>query len=228
MKGVAPNYGGPVTQTTMGPVHLFEITCNKNALTSPNFAEVVRMYRTVQLENPINPAHLDTESNQFDPISTDAIYRAVLAAKIIDDVHDENGTFYRYTSCGKYNLSFLFPLGTCLTILVLLGAASHFCRAGGFPSIQVPFNSHSWYDHARSLESMGAPQQEARKRKSGYFSNIFDELKIVEEGDDTLPQGRLVLQTRATRASNAPREHLEFVGAGNLHSSTIEAYQGQS
>ncbi|KAI0557878.1 hypothetical protein FGB62_254g08 [Gracilaria domingensis] len=225
MKGLAPNQiGTPVTEPTKGLVHLSEIACTTNVLDIGNFSEVIRMYRTVQLENPITPAHLDPQTHKFDPITPAAIYRAVLAAKIIDDVHEDDGVFYRYTSCGKYNWSFLFPMIICLAILLMLGIASHIFRPSRLSSFHIPFNSRSWYHHARNREDMSSPYQEERKRKSGYFGNIFDELKLVDDDEDTLPNGRLIL---STRDDHVAREPSRFIGTGHMDSSafSVEALQ---
>ncbi|CAN8070383.1 unnamed protein product [Agarophyton chilense] len=151
IKGMVPSLKGePLTQPTEGPAYVFEISCKVNVLNITTLANVVRMYRTIQLENPITPADLNAETNLFDVLTPDAIYRAVLAGKIIDDIHNrESGSF------------------------------------------QMPFNSRSWYLHARKLEATSTSQPEYKKRKRGYFVNIFEELRL--EDDEIHPNGRLVV-----------------------------------
>lgn len=197
--------GEPARERTKGNVHMSEINCKTNVLTNEVFARFVRMYRTVQLENPIFPAKFNDTADLYEPLTPDSLYRAVLAAKVIDDKHTPDATYYVYTSCGKYNWNFMLPMLVCLGVILILGLVS--CMIGErMGETYIPFNSRTWYEHAQDLDDpltpyVGAPT-ESRKPK-GYFANLFDEIQLVEEGEGQRPRRRFVLSSKSpTPCSN--------------------------
>lgn len=197
--------GVPALERTTGDVHMSEIDCKTNVLTNEVFARFVRMYRTVQLENPIFPAKFNESADIYEPITPDALYRAVLAAKVIDDKHEPEASFYVYTTCGIYNWSFMLPMLVCLGVILLLGVVSYVIgeRIG---ETYIPFNSRTWYQHAQDLDDPLSPYggglTEPRKSR-GYFANMFDEIRLAEEGEGQGPARRFVLSSKSTtRASN--------------------------
>lgn len=199
-------YPNEVSEPTNSVVRKYRIRCKTNQLSAANFAEVVRMYRTVQLENPITPAMFNHTSGSFPPMSNEDIYRATLAAKIIDDQHDPNGTYYIYTSCGEYNWIFLLPMIISLLALGVLFSASRVFRPASPQSFPVPYNSRSWFHHAQELQEM----HRSRAREEVVQSNLrssegFDEVMLIEGGIGARNEYRIAICPRNRHSGNEQR-----------------------
>lgn len=201
-------YPEEVSDLTKSVVRKYRIRCKTNHLSATNFAKVVRMYRTVQLENPITPAAFNPDSGSFPQISAEDIYRATLAAKIIDDQHNPNGTFYVYTSCGMYKWIFLLPMMISLLALGVLFSVSRFFGPSSSQPFFVPYNSRSWFQHAQELEEM----HRTRPGESVVGSNLrmsrgLDEVMLVENGIGARDQYRVAICPRNRHSRN--EQHIQ-------------------
>lgn len=158
--------------------YAWDIECDVNELSFPLFLQAVMVYRSMQLENPIDPRSFDNATHQFSRISEEDVYRAALSMKIIDDT-DDVGDYFVYTVCGKYNWKFITPLLTCLFIIIALGIASMIVspRAQAVP---MPYNSRSWFEHSLGTARMCRDVQDAAS-SSGYFESVFEEIVLVPD-----------------------------------------------
>lgn len=163
------------------PVTARRISCTTNQLTKDNFRNALSIYRTIQLENTINPATFVPEQNSFQPLTANDVYRAGLSVKVIDDALTR-GDYFEYTTCGLYNWVFLMPIVVCITVImilftlsIVLGSAAH--------SRNIPYNSRSWFRHSNMTRGLSMKSKGSFSRaKSGYFESIFDEMVVLEEG----------------------------------------------
>lgn len=195
-----PTLNQPASSPTRSKVHMYSISCPVNKINRDSFLHALMVYRTIQLENPVRPIPFLTEDEQFKKITPETVYRSVLGMKIVDDVH-ENGEFYRFTVCGKYNILFLIPIGVCVVLITLVGIASFCFRTDRGMHKIIPYSSRSWLAHVKR-----------RQRQSGFnpshaphisIDSNEHEVILFEEG-----QLRLQVQTHSDKMGSVEEDYL--------------------
>lgn len=172
----------PIWNLTEGTVRTQVISCGINKIQENWFRSAVRVYRTMQLENTINPMEYITEENRFKALTVDDVYRSVLSMKVIDDV-GKTGSYYEYTECGYYKFQFIAPFAGSLFIIFVLGIAS--CCTGDHHTrrIDIPYNSDSWFQEARRAQSEVLQSTGNINTRRRYFNFVNDEMILVGDGD---------------------------------------------
>lgn len=194
--------GSTIWEKTQAPVVTHEISCEVNALGSDHFERALHAYRTIQVENPTSPLAFVDNEQHFAFFSSEDIYRAILSIKVIDDAL-QNGNFFMYTKCGEYNWTFLAPILTCMAVIILLFAISAYLKSGDI-AFGIPYNSRSWFRHARRVDETGEKDLGAQSFRSRYFGSMFDEMVLIEEGNGQTRSQRISL--RARRSGQLPEE----------------------
>ena len=175
-----------IWEPTRSSVELLKVTCEVNKLSQRNFQRALQVYRTVMLENTVNPMEYDSkEAREKGKLNAQDVYRAGLSMKVIED--EPNHTlYYSYVSCGAYNMKYLCPMTVLLLVLILLYILSFRCSERNMRSI--PFSSRTWFEHSQQAgfsEDL-AIEQEPRRRGflEEYTAGMSDEMIILEFGDE--------------------------------------------
>lgn len=166
------------TEKTKSITRMYVINCSTNKLSNHQFDNALRMYRVIQLENPVRMTAFNESEEKFEEITPDVIYRATLAVKVVDDKHQKTGEFYRYTSCGEYRIIFIVPLIVCVGLIILLGVISQYCTSGSNLRRTIPFSSRAWFQNLIDTES--GPSY--RIGDEGPANEVANEMVLVEEG----------------------------------------------
>lgn len=171
----------PVSETTRSGVRMYSISCSTNKLSPHHFTKALMVYRTIQLENPVRPAQYQEKEDKFVEIEPETVYLSVLALKIVDDEH-EIGDYYRYTTCGKYNMVFIAPLLACIAVILILGIISLYFRADRKLRDKIPYSSRTWFQHVRKQRS--ADFDTIEEGRMTCIRHNPDEIMVLEECQD--------------------------------------------
>lgn len=152
-----PGKKSPVIwEKTRARVRAFDIHCSTNQFSMEQFAKVLKVYRTIQLENTVWPTRFHTlgkgidAEGFFNPMTINDVARAVLSIKIMDHTR-KMGTFYEYKLCTTYEWQFILPLALSLVGVIVLGVYA-IGRANAGIAAHVPYNSRSWFVTARDMQ----------------------------------------------------------------------------
>lgn len=200
--------GIPVWALSRSEIHTQTINCQSDKALVLKFRQAVQIYRTMQLENTVNLVQFNDIEFKFQPITEDDIYRAVLAAKIIDDDHAE-GVYYVYTQCGIYRWIYLLPFICTVGFVVFLGLLAFFMSPRH--TVHIPYSSQSWYAEAVRSPNEKRCLSTSESSKWRYFSRTFDQMVIVgdEESEElSFERGNIRLAARG-------RERTELTGNAN-------------
>ncbi|CAN8070381.1 unnamed protein product [Agarophyton chilense] len=173
-----------ILERTHSNVRMYSISCSTNHISRPRFIKALMVYRTIQLENPVKPASYEPQYNRFAEITEESVYISVLTLKIVDDDYD-TGDFYRYSSCGKYNIIFLVPLFLCVCAIIVLGFMSLYFRSDPHIRRKIPYSSKSWLSHVKRKQKhdqIPAAPPTLRTHPTLSIDSITDEMILVEEG----------------------------------------------
>lgn len=167
--------GTLVEEVTVGPVQRYQIQCSINKLSMDNFETAMMLYRTMQLEGVTKIA--EVAGSHVAKMTTDDVYRGILALKLIDNEVCSSNTII-YTTCGRYEIRYLAPLVACLAFILGLRAWSAFIVRG--QTIAIPHNSRTWFKGARDISSRGkiGVIERVEKRAS---TGVHDRLVLVED-----------------------------------------------
>lgn len=189
------NLKGPVWESIRSPVEKMSINCGVNLLSTKNFEAALQIYRTIQLENPVNPAGFNETAERFASLNEQDVYRAALSIKVIDDHHGV-GEYFAYTTCGVYNWMFFLPMGVCVFFILLLGIVSLICTSEDVLK-RIPYNSRTWFRHAQ-MEGGEAGIEDCEPHGfQKYTAGMSDEMIILEFGEEAeLVRPRIALRSR--------------------------------
>lgn len=173
--------GFPVWDLTASTVQSQNISCHAHPnITLRKFRRALQIYRTMQLEKNFTPVPFNEKESRFSKLKEDDIYRAVLAMLLLEDTK-KIGSYFKYKQCGTYDWIFLLPLSLTVLLIIVLGMVTVFVDKAS--RIKIPYNSYSWYLEASRRDSRGLMQDWCNGRRSSYFSNLFDEMLLVDDGD---------------------------------------------
>ena len=173
-------------EATQARVDSWKIKCDINELSAENFQTALSVYRTIQLENPINPATYDAEAMRFAEMTEEDIYRASLSIKVIDDSHMD-GEYFAYTTCGVYRWMFLIPMCVSLGLVLVLGFVSVILSPGRNIVRSIPYNSRTWFRHARKAEDDYQEEEfdpELQTIRENYMGSMSHEMFLLEFGEE--------------------------------------------
>lgn len=146
LKRAQEDKGQVISESIRNNVSVDEIHCDVNVLDASDFEKALMIYRTIQLENPAPLAEFDNDLQRFKPITSDDLYRAVLAMKIMDD-DGRIDDYYVYTECGVYDWAYLVPIIVIIAIILLL-CLSSLLLSSAMRDLDIPHDSRSWYRHS--------------------------------------------------------------------------------
>lgn len=143
--------GKVLWESTRAPVRSYKIRCSINKLSSSQFRDALQVYRSMQLENTINPIRFNKLRGEgfYDIMTADDVSRAVLSTKIMDD-EPKVGEYLVYERCAMYHWRFILPFALSLTVIVSLGIVSKYQSSAEFVR-RIPYNSASWFQEAHRV-----------------------------------------------------------------------------
>ena len=220
--------GNDIWASTETNVELLNVTCGVNELTQKNFERALQIYRTILLENTVNPiAYGTTESRGRGKLNAQDVYRAGLSMKVIEDVQEE-ATYYSYISCGAYNMKYFCPMAVLLSILIFLYILSFRCSEKNMRGI--PFSSRTWFEHSQQAgfsKNLDIEQERGgRGFLEEYTAGMSDEMIILEFGDEAnLIRPNIVMKCQS-RSRIGERVTLRFFKFGNSRNSKGDIEKG--
>lgn len=177
-------------------VEKLTVTCAVNLINIENFEPAMQIYRTIQLENPVNPAVFNNDTQRFARLSDQDVYKAALSIKVIDDEHTV-GEFYSFTTCGVYNWLFFVPMAVCVVFVILLGVTSIFSSSVDVLN-RIPYNSLTWFRHAQMVDGEVIGKDcEPHGFRERYTAGMKDEMVILEFDEEAgSDRPRIALRSR--------------------------------
>lgn len=149
-------YKNDTWATTRAPVRTQIIHCKKNLIKTTSLEKAIQIYRSVQLENLIDPKQLVNGSFDdkddgasrllFRTMTEDDVYRAALALKLLEgNVHNER--YFTYRPCGIYNWTFMIPFFVACFFLLVIGSIAILMKVSSRLDIDVfiPNTSRTWF-----------------------------------------------------------------------------------
>ena len=171
---------------TQSDVELLTIRCGINAISAKNFEDALQTYRTIALENHIFPLPFDRSTARFPRLTSQDVYKAVLAVKL-SDVQQKEDAYFTYVTCGVYKVMYILPMMFSLLILILLAILSFTCSEREMR--RIPFSSKTWFLYTKNttFEENKAKQnilsRESRMSRLKALANVRHDEMIVLEMD---------------------------------------------
>lgn len=180
-----------IWERTRGPTYTQEIHCGIEKL--KNFGSDIQVYRSMQLENMVNPPIFDAQKEKFQRITEDDVYRAALAKMLVlseaYNTHETN-EYFTYTECAYFDWICILPLVGVFSLLMILYIVGEIKTRTG-ARLNVPFNSKTWFEEMiRRMQ-----RQEPGRLFRGQLGsndwkltkwNRIDEAVLVNSGTSTV------------------------------------------
>lgn len=184
----------PIWERTEGPTHTQQIQCEIEKFNS--FRGIIQSYRSMQLENMLFPPQYEKESEMFERITEDDLYRAGLKYRIVfSEAYNtyETAEYFTYTECAFFDWIFIIPLLVVVLIVALLYIIELAKLRRGL-QINVPYSSKTWFDEMirrlQRLESRNLFRRvsAASLRKMAKW-NTVDEAVLLDAGTPNMKIG---------------------------------------
>lgn len=220
LKRAQEDKGQDIWEAIRSIVFVQEIHCDVNMLDVHEFEKALMIYRTIQLENPAPLAEFYDDRQWFKPLTSDDLYRAVLAMKIMDD-DGKMDDYYVYTECGVYDWTYIAPILGIIAIILLL-CVSSFILSSAMRELDIPYDSRSWYRH--STKPLEPQKPRAPSTSCWGFNEVKEEMLLVGGTLTSGPKQVVFLQSfrELSKATNKTTPQSSF-GLSELEEVVIDA-----